>query len=58
MMEYDSWLLRQADKYMCGCEPEIDRDGEFSKCINCFDKCDHYYEIFGENKEFEVEEDN
>ena len=49
--EYDSWLLRQADEYMRGCEPEIDRDGEYTKCINCLDKCEQYYELFGESDE-------
>ena len=34
---YDSWLLKQADEYMRGCEPEMDRDGEYTKCIECFD---------------------
>lgn len=49
--EYDSWLLRQADEYMRGCEPEIDRDGEYTKCINCLDKCEQYYELLGESDE-------
>ena len=48
---YDSWLLKQADEYMSDCEPEMDRDGEYTKCANCFDKCDLYYE------HFEVEND-
>lgn len=48
---YDSWLLKQADEYMRGCEPEMDRDGEYTKCIECFDKCDQYYEIFGEEND-------
>ena len=48
---YDSWLLRQADEYMSGCEPEMDRDGEYTKCANCFDKCEQYYEIFGEEND-------
>ena len=55
MTDYDSWLLRQADEYMRDCEPETDRDGEYTKCINCFDKCNAYYEIFP--KEPELDED-
>lgn len=50
---YDSWLLKQADEYMRGCEPEMDRDGEYEKekCTFCTDKCDQYYEIFGEEND-------
>lgn len=43
---YDSWLLRQADEYMRDCEPEMDKDGEYTKCANCLDKCELYYEYF------------
>ena len=42
---YDSWLLRQADYYTNPCEPELDRDGEYTKCINCFEKCEQWQEI-------------
>lgn len=45
---YDSWLLRQADAYWESCEPELDRNGEYTKCINCFEQCDAYKEIIGE----------
>lgn len=48
---YDNWLLRQADEYMSGCEPETDRDGEYTKCINCLDKCEQYYDLLGESDE-------
>ena len=48
MSAYDSWLLRQADEYMSDCEPELDRDGEYTKCINCLDKCDAWLEMQGE----------
>lgn len=51
MTGYDDWLLRQADKYMSGCEPETDKDGEYTKCINCFNKCKQYYELFREEEE-------
>ena len=46
-MNYDTWLLRQADEYMQDCEPEMDRDGEYTKCENCFEQCDAYKEIRG-----------
>ena len=39
---YDSWLLRQADEYMSDCEPELDRNGEYTKCENCFEQCEYY----------------
>ena len=39
---YDSWLLRQADYYTSPCEPETDKDGEYSKCYACLDKCEQY----------------
>ena len=45
--EYDSWLSRQADAYWEPCEPEKDRDGEYTKCENCFEHCDAYKEIRG-----------
>ena len=48
MTAYDTWLSKQADAYWEPCEPEKDREGEYTKCIECFDKCDLYYEIFGE----------
>lgn len=47
MWNYDSWLSKQADAYWEPCEPELDRDGEYTKCIECLDKCEQYYEIFG-----------
>lgn len=47
-MSYDSWLLNQADYYTTPCEPEKDKDGEYTKCINCFDKCDAWLELCGE----------
>lgn len=50
MTGYDDWLLRQADKYMSGCEPEKDKDGEYTKCINCFNKCEQYCELFDEEE--------
>ena len=50
---YDQWLLRQADEYMSDCEPEEDRDGEYTKCIECSEKCEAYYEIFGKDEEDE-----
>ena len=44
---YDSWLLRQADYYTNSCEPELDRDGEYTKCIECFEKdeCEAWKEL-------------
>lgn len=46
---YDSWLSKQADAYWEPCEPERDRDGEYTKCINCFDnaECELWQEITG-----------
>lgn len=48
---YDSYLSRLADEYWTPCEPETDRDGEYTKCHECFDKCEQYYEIFGEDND-------
>lgn len=52
MSDYDSWLMQQADRYYEPCEPEKDRDGEYTKCIECFDKheCEYYKELFGEEE--------
>lgn len=47
MSNYDAWLLKQADAYYEPCEPELDRDGEYTKCINCFEQCDEWKEISG-----------
>ena len=48
-MSYDSWLLAQADYYMSPCEPEVDRDGEYTKCINCDERfeCESWLELEG-----------
>lgn len=45
--DYDGWLLRQADYYCTPCEPELDRDGEYTKCLNCFEKdeCELWKEL-------------
>lgn len=51
MTSYDSWLSKQADAYWEPCEPEMDRYGEYTKCIECFEKCEQYYEIFGEEND-------
>lgn len=46
-MNYDSWLLNQAEYYTAPCEPELDKNGEYSKCENCSEKeeCELYAEI-------------
>lgn len=45
--DYDSWLSKQADAYWEPCEPELDRDGEYTKCLNCDckDECEAYQEV-------------
>lgn len=45
--DYDSWLLRQADEYWEPCEPTLDRDGEYTKCLNCDykDECEAWKEL-------------
>lgn len=45
MSAYDTWLLNQADYYTAPCEPEKDAEGEFTKCIECLDKCDVWLEM-------------
>ena len=42
MSSYDSWLSKQADAYWEPCEPERDRDGEYTTGENCenADFCD------------------
>lgn len=47
MSRYDEWLQRQADEYYSGCEPELDRDDEYTKCLNCDskDECELYQEL-------------
>ena len=44
---YDSYLSRLADEYWTPCEPETDKDGEYTKCENCLEQCEAYKEIRG-----------
>lgn len=58
-MDYDTWLLRQADEYTSPCEPEIDRDGEYTKCLECSERfeCEAWRELTGETYEYKEDAD-
>lgn len=49
-MTYDNWLSAQTDRFYVSCEPEPDKDGEFTKCLNCESICDDFLEIIGKEK--------
>lgn len=48
MYDYDNWLLSQADEYTSPCKPETDKNGEYTQCQECFDKCELWNELQAE----------
>lgn len=60
MTDYDTYLMKQAERYYQECEPKPDADGDPINCIECNNnECEHYadyHETFDPALQAEMDE--